>query len=89
MPPLKIRDVRPEYPSSLRDAGVAGEVLLNATIGPDGYVSDVELVRDAHPELAGAAIAAVRDWRFTQTLLNCAPVPVTMTVSVSFAASQK
>ena len=84
MPPLKIRDVRPEYPSSLRDAGATGEVVLNTTIGADGYVTDVEVARETNPELSSVAIAAVRDWRFTQTLLNCAPVPVSMMVTVTF-----
>jgi TonB family protein len=84
VPPLKIRDVRPEYPSSLRGTGTAGVVVLNTTIGADGYVSDVDVAGEAHPELAAAAIAAVRDWRFTHTLLNCAPVPVSMTVTVTF-----
>jgi TonB family protein len=84
VPPLKVRDVRPEYPASLRGTGTAGVVVLNTTIGADGYVSDIDIDGEAHPELAAAAIAAVRDWRFTQTLLNCAPVPVSMTVTVTF-----
>jgi periplasmic protein TonB len=32
-----------------------------------------------------AALRAVREWRFTPTLLNGEPVPVVMTVTVSFA----
>jgi TonB family protein len=89
MAPKKIRDVRPEYPSALRSMGIGGAVVLNTTIDADGYVSEVDVAGEAHPELANAAIAAVRDWRFTRTLLNCAPVPVSMVVRVTFGESKK
>jgi protein TonB len=32
-----------------------------------------------------AALDAVRQWRFTPTLLNGVPVPVIMTVTVNFS----
>ena len=57
---------------------------MEARIGTDGYVNDIRLIGDAHPELAHSAIAAVRDWRYTQTLLNCQPVEVTMTITTNF-----
>ena len=34
--------------------------------------------------LDAAAVAAVREWRFTPTLLNGTPVAVVMTVTVAF-----
>jgi outer membrane biosynthesis protein TonB len=37
-----------------------------------------------HPDFAIAAVDAVRQWRFRPTLLNGAPVEVTMTVTVRF-----
>lgn len=36
------------------------------------------------PLLDDAAIPAVRQWRYTPTLLNDVPVPVVMTVTVNF-----
>jgi protein TonB len=36
------------------------------------------------PLLDGAALEAVRQWRFTPTLLNGQPVPIVMTVTVAF-----
>jgi len=38
----------------------------------------------SRPLLDAAAIDAVRQWRFTPTLLNGQPVPVVMTVTVAF-----
>ena len=45
---------------------------------------DVQVVKSVHPDLDNAAIEAVRQWLFDGTLLNCAPVEVTMNVSVDF-----
>jgi len=84
VPPRKVRDVAPVYPDSLRGTGTEGTVVMQAVLGADGYVGDIKIVGDAHPELVQAAVAAVRDWRFTQTLLNCQPVEPTMTITTSF-----
>jgi TonB family protein len=77
-PPRKVKDVRPGYP------GVSGNVQLAATIGTDGSVTDVQVVKADRPELAPAAIDAVRQWEFDSTLLNCVPIEVQMNVSVAF-----
>ncbi len=54
-PPSKLKDVRPVYPAHLLDASVAGAVILDGRIGPDGAVKDVQVLKAAHPELATAA----------------------------------
>jgi len=41
---------------------------------------------DARPELVSAAIEAIRQWRYTPTLLNCVAIEVPMKVSVLFRA---
>ena len=81
-PPHKLKDVRPGYP------GVDGDVELAATIGTDGSVTDVQVVKADRPELGPAAIDAVRQWEFDSTLLNCVPIEVQMNVSVSFRRAQ-
>jgi TonB family protein len=83
-PPMKLKDVRPRYPRHLKDAGIAGVVVMSARIGTDGAVNDVEVVTPAHPDFDAAAIEAVRQWEFDETLLNCAPVEVSMKVTVNF-----
>lgn len=88
-PPLKVKDVRPIYPASMREAGLTGVVPLQAIIGLDGTVSSVRVLSaQIHPDLAMAAIDAVRQWRFTPTLLNGEAVEVVMTVSVRFDLQQ-
>ncbi len=39
---------------------------------------------EVYPELAAAAVDAVRQWKFSPTLLNGSPVEVVMSVSVAF-----
>jgi TonB family protein len=42
---------------------------------------------EAHPDFGAAASDAVRQWKFTPTLLNGKPVEVAMTASVQFSLS--
>jgi protein TonB len=81
--PVKVRDVAPIYPQIAQAARVQGIVILEATIGADGQVLNARVLRSV-PLLDQAALDAVRQWQFTPTLLNGVPVPVVMTVTVSF-----
>jgi TonB family protein len=85
-PPRKIRDVRPTYPENLQALGIGGTVQLGATIGADGTIKDLQVIKSVHPDLDAAAIDAVRQWQFDGTLLNCVPSEVSMTVSLNFSA---
>jgi len=82
-PPQKVTDVAPVYPPLARAARVEGIVILEAVIGEDGGVRDVRVLRSVQL-LDDAAKDAVRQWRFTPTLLNGEPVPVVMTITVAF-----
>ncbi len=56
--------VDPVYPDIARRAGVEGTVVLSATIGVDGRVTDVQVVRGLGFGLSEAAVAAVRRWQY-------------------------
>jgi protein TonB len=81
--PTKIRDVSPLYPPIAQTARVQGTVIIEATIGIDGNVTDARVLRSV-PLLDQAALDAVKQWLFTPTTLNRQPVPVIMTVTVTF-----
>jgi len=83
-PPTKVKDVTPVYPEIAKAARVSGPVVIEATIGADGKVIDTKVVRSI-PLLDQAAIDAVQQWEYTPPLLNGAPVPVLMTVTINFA----
>lgn len=83
--PRKVLNVPPDYPEAMREAGLTGVVPIEAVIGRDGTVSAVRVLSaQVHPDFAIAAVDAVRQWRFTPTLLNGAAVEVVMTVTVRF-----
>jgi protein TonB len=82
-PPLKTFNIDPVYPDIAKQAHVQGVVILECTISPQGRVTNVKVLREI-PLLNEAAMAAVRQWRYTPTLLNGVPVPVIMTVTVNF-----
>jgi len=81
--PAKIRDVKPVYPPIAQSAKVSGLVILEVTIGGDGTVLDARVIRSI-PLLDQAALDAVRQWEFMPTLLNGAPTPLVMSVTVNF-----
>jgi protein TonB len=82
--PRKIKDVKPVYPADAKAAGIQGIIILEVIIAPDGRVLDARPLRSM-PELDAAAVEAVKQWEFTPTLLNGQPVPVIMSVTVSFS----
>ena len=84
--PKQLKKVDPAYPDIARQARVQGVVILEATISPQGKVTDVKVLRGI-PLLDQSAIEAVKQWVYTPTLLNGVPVPVIMTVTVNFKLS--
>jgi len=81
--PIKTKDVKPEYPAAAKSAKAQGSVIIEATIGADGKVIDAKVIRSVSM-LDQAALDAVRQWEYSPTLLNGKPVPVKMTVTVTF-----
>jgi TonB family protein len=81
--PKRLVDVKPVYPEIAQQAGVQGIVIVEAIIGTDGAVESARILRPV-PLLDQAALDAVTQWRYEPTLLNGQPVPVVMTVTVSF-----
>jgi protein TonB len=82
-PPTKLKNVPPVYPPIAQEAKVAGIVIIEARIEPDGTVSRTRVLKSI-PLLDEAAQNAVRQWEFTPTLLNGNPTAVIMTVTVNF-----
>jgi len=84
--PRKLKNVSPVYPDIARQARVQGVVILECTIGPDGRIEHVRVLRGI-PLLEAAAVDAVKEWVYAPTLVNGAPARVIMTVTVNFKLS--
>ena len=82
--PRKTKDVRPDYPPLLQKQGVTGRVVLEGIISPAGCLNAVTVTGSVVPAMDFAALKAVSGWQFTPTLVDGKPVPVIMTVTVSF-----
>ena len=84
--PALVKRVPPVYPPLAVRAKVQGVVILEATVGRDGRVEDVEVLRSV-PLLDRAAIDAVRQWVYDPLLLNGQAERFILTVTVSFGLS--
>jgi len=82
--PALIHRVEPEYPIVAVNAKVTGMVILEATVDEQGRVTDVKLLRSIIL-LDQAAIKAVKQWRYQPLVLNGAPVPFILVVTLSFS----
>lgn len=75
--------VEASYPPRARAEHIQGDVRLQVRVAADGTVQDVSLVSGS-PQLAGAAVAAVKQWRYRPTMRSGRPVPVVTIVEVPF-----
>jgi protein TonB len=79
-----IYKVQPLYPPRARAARIQGAVVLRAIISRTGTIENLQ-VRSGHPLLVGAAMDAVRQWRYRPYILNDEPVEVETQVTVNFS----
>ena len=82
-PPALITRVPPVYPPIAVSAKVEGVVILEATVGRDGRVEEVRVLRSV-PLLDNAARDAVLQWEYAPLLLNGKPERFILTVTLSF-----
>ncbi len=80
---LLIQQTPPVYPETARQAGITGNVRLYVLVGKDGTVRQIRVL-SGPPELAGAAMQAVRQWVYKPTMENGSPVEVATMVNVNF-----
>jgi TonB family protein len=78
-----ISRVDPIYPEDAKQQGIEGAVRLHVVVGRDGSVQNVEPTSGPNL-LAKAAVSAVREWRYAQTLLGGQPVETEQDIVVKF-----
>jgi periplasmic protein TonB len=78
---------KPAYPPLARTTRIQGTVKIQALIGRDGVIRNLQVI-SGPPLLIAAAIEAVRQWRYQATLLNAEPVEVITEIDVNFTLSQ-
>jgi TonB family protein len=84
--PVRLTDVRPVHPPIARWAGVGGTVVIDATIGANGRITDAR-IRESVPMLDQSALDAVRQWVFQPRTELGAPLAVPIRVTVAYPQS--
>jgi periplasmic protein TonB len=82
-----ISRVEPIYPVLMRQIGRPGKVELHAIIGEDGTIQSLEAV-GGDPMFFTSAMQAVKQWRYTPTMLNGTPVKVDTYITVIYNISR-
>jgi len=82
-PPTLLKQVHAEYPFDTQSGFREGVVVLDVTIDPQGRVGKAEAIWGRVP-FREAALAAVKQWRFTPTLVDGVAVPIIVTVRFEF-----
>jgi TonB family protein len=76
----------PKYRQEAKDARIQGTVIIHAIIAKDGSIREAHVVEGVCV-LAEPALTAVKNWRYSPTLLLGEPVEVDTTISVIFKLS--
>lgn len=84
MPPRAIHKPNAKYPRSAGDSNIQGNCTLTLVVGTDGLPHDIRVARAVGLGFEDAAVQAVEKWRFEPGTRNGKPVPVLITLDVSF-----
>jgi TonB family protein len=81
---LKVSGDNPTYPPEARAKKIQGAVVLAATIGKDGVMENLQVLKSPSELLSKSALDAVRTRRYRPYLLNGEPVEVETTINVVY-----
>jgi protein TonB len=84
--PRLVREVKPSYTADAMRAKIQGAVWLECVVLPDGSVGEVRVIRslDSTFGLDQEAIKAAKQWRFAPGTRFGEPVPVLITIELTF-----
>ncbi len=88
-PPDLINRVEPIYPELAKRAMVEGVVILNVRTDEDGRVDQVNVANSKDPNLARAAVEAVKQWRYEPFYSRGRRYPILFTVTIRFQLSNE
>lgn len=84
--PRILREVKPQYSAEAMRAKVQGVAVVECVVMPDGSVGEARIIRSLDPVfgLDQEAIKAARQWRFSPGTRQGEPVPVIVTIELTF-----
>ena len=89
--PRLVREVKPQYTKAALDKRIGGTVVLDCVVREDGKVGECQVTRslDAQFGLDEEAMKAARQWVFLPGKKNGVPVPVLVTIELTFTLRAK
>jgi TonB family protein len=81
--PKRTKFVSPQYPADAQARGLRGIVILELVIDTSGKVASAIVTRSV-PPFDEAALLAARQWEYEVTRLDGKPVPVRLSVPITF-----
>ncbi len=85
-PPRLVRIVAPVNPPGAAEAGKSGQVSVGVIIDPAGRIQDARVISSTDPVFEAAALAAVKQWRFTPGRRNGQLISMSFIFPVDFPA---
>jgi protein TonB len=86
MLPTPVRSIKPGYTAAAMDAHIEGTVLLDVVVLDDGKVGEVKVTQSLDMEygLDTQAVEAAKQWLFKPGTKDGTPVPVRVTLEMTF-----
>lgn len=78
-----VHQVRPVYPDVAQQSGIEGTVSMQVRINEEGAVERVNVL-SGETALQGAAMDAVKQWRYQPFVLEGKAVPVITIINLEF-----
>jgi TonB family protein len=82
--PVMVKEVKPQYSPEAKKAKIEGSVTLECVVQTDGAVGEVHVTKSLDPGLDQEAIKAAKQWRFEPGTKDGKPVPVVITLEMTF-----
>ncbi len=82
--PVPVEQTDPDYPPSLKVAGIEGKVVVEFIVSDIGLVTSAHAHQSTHPGFEEAAVAAVKQWLFEPGMKNGTATAMRMRVPVIF-----
>lgn len=87
--PRLIKKEVPQYPQEALDRGIEEEVVIAALMTEEGRLTDMKVKKGEHACLIGATLKALGQWQYQPFMINGAPSPTGVTISVQFKLKTK
>ncbi len=86
--PTVVKKVIPDYPEGALRSGVEGTVIIEGLVTRHGMIEGATVVAADSPELADAAVRAVRSWEFTPMTTNGEATDTVVRIPVHFSLNR-